>query len=96
MAECMGHLALLFPAEVLPALLQRHSDPSPSARAAAVTAIKAAVVSEPHPIDDLLKNSIGPFLDLVSDPDRHATTSLASLRLGMLPVWCFISRSLVM
>ncbi|BDA42511.1 Cullin-associated NEDD8-dissociated protein 1 [Coccomyxa sp. Obi] len=69
-AECMGHLALLFPAEVLPALLQRHSDPSPSARGAAVTAIKAAVVPEPHPIDDLLKDSIEAFLALVSDPDR--------------------------
>ena len=70
-AECMGHLALLFPAEVLPALLQRHSNPSPSARGAAVTAIKAAVVPEPHPIDDLLKDSIEAFLALVSDPDRH-------------------------
>lgn len=75
-AECMGHLALLFPAEVLPALLQRHSDPSPSARAAAVTAVKAAVVPEPHPIDDLLKDSIEAFLELVSDPDRHACRSL--------------------
>lgn len=70
-AECMGHLALLFPAEVLPALLQRQSDPSPSARGAAVTAIKSAVVPEPQPIDDLLKNSIEAFLALVSDPDRH-------------------------
>ena len=75
-AECMGHLALLFPAEVLPALVQRHSDPSPSARAAAVTAVKAAVVPEPHPIDALLKDSIEPFLELVSDPDRHARRSL--------------------
>ncbi|EIE20950.1 TIP120-domain-containing protein [Coccomyxa subellipsoidea C-169] len=69
-AECMGHLALLFPAEVLPALLQRHSDPSPSARAAAITAVKAAVVPGPHPIDDLLRDSIEPFLELMSDPDR--------------------------
>ena len=80
-AECMGHLALLFPAEVLPALLQRHSDPSPSARAAAITAVKAAVVPGPHPIDDLLRDSIEPFLELMSDPDRHALPILLTLLL---------------
>ena len=74
-AECMGHLALLFPAEVLPALQQRQMDPSPSVRAAIVTAVKYAVVPQPHPIDALLQSSIVPFLRLVSDPDRCVLAS---------------------
>lgn len=72
-AECMGHLALLFPLEVLPVLLQRHSDGSPSIRAAVVTAVKAAIIPAHHPIDDLLLHSMEPFLALISDSDRQAS-----------------------
>ena len=91
-AECMGHLALLFPAEVLPALQQRQSDRSPSTRAAVVTAIKYAVVPQPHPIDALLHSSIPPFLDLISDPDRcvrgRAAETLCLRRPFVLVVVC--------
>ena len=69
-AECMGHLALLYPLQVLPALQQRQSASEASTRAAIVTAVKFAIVPEPHPIDKTLHSSIAPFLDLVSDPDR--------------------------
>jgi cullin-associated NEDD8-dissociated protein 1 len=69
-AECMGHLALLFPAEVLPVLVQHQSDASPSMRAAVVTALKAAVIPAPHLVDDLIRGSMHPFLALISDPDR--------------------------
>lgn len=84
-AECMGHLALLFPSEVLPVLLQRHSDPSPSIRAAVVTAVKAAIIPAPHPIDDLLLTSMDPFLALISDPDRCACSLIPPIK-GVLTV----------
>ena len=57
--------------QVLPALLQRCSDQSGQVREVTVTAIKAAIVPQPHSIDDPLRSCIAPFLDLVSDEDRY-------------------------
>lgn len=71
-AECLGHLALLHPSQVLPSLQEQAGAASPSARAAVVTAVKSMLLPQPHPIDPLLRTAIPGFLALVSDPDRCA------------------------
>ena len=70
-AECLGHLALLHGDTVLPALEAGAASPSPLLRAAAVTAVRHAVPSAPHPIDAALSARMAGFLALIGDPDRH-------------------------
>ncbi|KAF6251732.1 armadillo-type protein [Scenedesmus sp. NREL 46B-D3] len=70
-AECLGRLALLHPAEVLARLRTGLSSDSEHTRCVVVGAVKYMVVDKPHPVDDLLKDCLLDFLGLMADPDRH-------------------------
>ena len=69
-AECLGHLALLAPAQVLPALQEQTGSTSWAMRTALVTAVKFMAVEQAHPIDGPLSAALPSFLPLLSDPDR--------------------------
>uniref|UniRef100_A0A8D3CN57 TATA-binding protein interacting (TIP20) domain-containing protein n=1 Tax=Scophthalmus maximus TaxID=52904 RepID=A0A8D3CN57_SCOMX len=58
-AECLGKLTSLEPAQLLPRLKQQLKAGSPLARSTVVTAIKFTIVEQPAPIDSLLKDCIG-------------------------------------
>ncbi|NWQ60243.1 CAND1 protein, partial [Neopipo cinnamomea] len=70
-AECLGKLTLVNPAELLPRLRKQLSAGSPHARSTVVTAIKFTIADQPQPIDALLKGCIGDFLQTVRDPDLN-------------------------
>ncbi|EFJ52089.1 hypothetical protein VOLCADRAFT_79240 [Volvox carteri f. nagariensis] len=74
-AECAGRLALLHPAKVLPALLERTTAASGNIRAVVVSAVKHAVVDRPHPVDAELGPVLLRFLLLMGDEDRHVRRS---------------------
>ncbi|XP_009078056.1 PREDICTED: cullin-associated NEDD8-dissociated protein 2 isoform X2 [Acanthisitta chloris] len=60
-AECLGKLTLVNPAELLPRLRKQLSAGSPHARSTVVTAIKFTIADQPQPIDALLKGCIALF-----------------------------------
>ncbi|XP_062356653.1 cullin-associated NEDD8-dissociated protein 1-like isoform X2 [Cinclus cinclus] len=60
-AECLGKLTLVNPAELLPRLRKQLSAGSPHARSTVVTAIKFTITDQPQPIDALLKGCIALF-----------------------------------
>ncbi|KAM6928453.1 cullin-associated NEDD8-dissociated protein 2 [Xenentodon cancila] len=68
-AECLGKLTLVNPAQLLPRLKQQLKAGSPLARSTVVTAIKFTIVDHPAPIDSLLKDCIGDFLKTLQDND---------------------------
>ncbi|XP_037535620.1 cullin-associated NEDD8-dissociated protein 2 [Nematolebias whitei] len=68
-AECLGKLTLVTPAQLLPRLRQQLKSGSPLARSTVVTAIKFTIVDHPAPIDSLLKDCIGDFLKTLHDGD---------------------------
>ncbi|XP_072237643.1 cullin-associated NEDD8-dissociated protein 2 [Leuresthes tenuis] len=68
-AECLGKLTLVNPAQLLPRLRQQIKAGSPLARSTVVTAIKFTIVDHPAPIDSLLKDCIGDFLKTLQDND---------------------------
>ncbi|XP_044039312.1 cullin-associated NEDD8-dissociated protein 2 [Siniperca chuatsi] len=68
-AECLGKLALVNAAQLLPRLTQQLKAGSPLARSTVVTAIKFTFVDQPAPIDSLLKDCIGDFLKTLQDED---------------------------
>ncbi|KAM4587734.1 cullin-associated NEDD8-dissociated protein 2 [Odontesthes bonariensis] len=68
-AECLGKLTLVNPAQLLPRLKQQIKAGSPLARSTVVTAIKFTIVDHPAPIDSLLKDCIGDFLKTLQDTD---------------------------
>eukprot|EP01103_Thecamoeba_quadrilineata_P012984 TRINITY_DN3476_c0_g1_i1.p1 TRINITY_DN3476_c0_g1~~TRINITY_DN3476_c0_g1_i1.p1 ORF type:complete len:1239 (+),score=374.55 TRINITY_DN3476_c0_g1_i1:53-3718(+) len=68
-AECLGKLALVKAEELVPKLQQLGKSPQAPTRATAVTALKFAVVEQPHSIDPLLQAVIGDFLHLLQDSD---------------------------
>ncbi|XP_061583018.1 cullin-associated NEDD8-dissociated protein 2 [Cololabis saira] len=68
-AECLGKLTLVNPAQLLPRLKQQIKTGSPLARSTVVTAIKFTIVDHPAPIDSLLKDCIGDFLKTLQDKD---------------------------
>ncbi|NWY72366.1 CAND1 protein, partial [Erithacus rubecula] len=70
-AECLGRLALVSPAELLPRLRKHLSAGSPHARSTVVTAIKFTITDQPQPIDALLKDCIGDFLQTLQDPELN-------------------------
>ncbi|XP_027495949.1 cullin-associated NEDD8-dissociated protein 1-like isoform X2 [Corapipo altera] len=70
-AECLGKLTLVNPAELLPRLRKQLSAGSPHARSTVVTAIKFTIADQPQPIDALLKGCIGDFLQTLQDPDLN-------------------------
>jgi cullin-associated NEDD8-dissociated protein 1 len=68
-AKCLGKLALISPAQLLPALQKRVSEGSTLTRATAVTAVKYAIVDAPHEVDSHLATSIGDFLRCLADKE---------------------------
>ncbi|NXV75707.1 CAND1 protein, partial [Atlantisia rogersi] len=70
-AECLGKLTLVNPAELLPLLKKQLSSGSPHARSTVVTAVKFTIADQPQPIDALLKGCIGDFLKTLQDPDLN-------------------------
>jgi len=70
-AECLGKLCLIKPDELVPKLRASLGSPSPLVRTTIVTAMKFTITDQPQPIDNLLKNSIGEFLNSLLDPDLN-------------------------
>jgi cullin-associated NEDD8-dissociated protein 1 len=61
-AECLGKLCLMSPAELLPKPKASLSSPSALMRTTVVTAMKFTISDQPQPIDQLLRAEIGHFL----------------------------------
>eukprot|EP01087_Luapelamoeba_hula_P011790 TRINITY_DN324_c0_g1_i1.p1 TRINITY_DN324_c0_g1~~TRINITY_DN324_c0_g1_i1.p1 ORF type:complete len:1220 (+),score=279.85 TRINITY_DN324_c0_g1_i1:138-3797(+) len=74
-AKCLGKLALISPAELLPALQQRVNEGSTLTRATVVTAVKYAIVDVPHEVDSYLASSITTFLRCLSDKELEVRRS---------------------
>ncbi|KAI4800216.1 hypothetical protein KUCAC02_013397 [Chaenocephalus aceratus] len=70
-AECLGKLTLVNAAQLLPRLKQQLRAGSPLARSMVVTAVKFTIVDHPSPIDALLKDCIGDFLQTLQDDDLN-------------------------
>ncbi|NXG47415.1 CAND1 protein, partial [Psilopogon haemacephalus] len=70
-AECLGRLTLVNPAQLLPRLRDQLASDSPHARSTVVTAVKFTIADQPQPIDALLKGCIGDFLKTLEDPDLN-------------------------
>ncbi|XP_033939954.1 LOW QUALITY PROTEIN: cullin-associated NEDD8-dissociated protein 2 [Pseudochaenichthys georgianus] len=70
-AECLGKLTLVNAAQLLPRLKQQLRAGSPLARSMVVTAVKFTIVDHPAPIDALLKDCIGDFLQTLQDDDLN-------------------------
>ncbi|CAL4060788.1 unnamed protein product, partial [Meganyctiphanes norvegica] len=70
-AECLGKLTLINPAQLLPKLQESLKTDSPMMRTTVVTAIKFTISDQPSPIDSLLRHSIGDFLGTLQDPDLN-------------------------
>uniref|UniRef100_A0A672ZLS0 Cullin-associated and neddylation-dissociated 2 (putative) n=1 Tax=Sphaeramia orbicularis TaxID=375764 RepID=A0A672ZLS0_9TELE len=68
-AECLGKLTLVNPAQLLPRLPGFFLAGSPLARSTVVTAVKFTIVDHPAPVDALLKDCIGDFLITLQDED---------------------------
>lgn len=69
-AECLGKLALIEPARLVPALEDRTLSPAAYTRATMVFSLKFTIVDEPQPIDAFIRPRILSFL-LLRDEDRH-------------------------
>lgn len=70
-AECLGKLTLIDPANLLPLLQESLSSSSPLMRTTVVTAVKFTISDQPQLIDPLLRQSIGQFLGALTDPDLN-------------------------
>ena len=70
-AECLGKLALIAPANLLPQLEERTRSPSAHTRATMAMALKFTLVDGAQPLDPLITPRIASFLLLIEDTDRH-------------------------
>lgn len=70
-AECLGKIALIEPAKLVPALKVRTTSSAAFTRATVVIAIKYSLVERPEKIDEILYPEISSFLTLIKDHDRH-------------------------
>ncbi|KAM8930073.1 cullin-associated NEDD8-dissociated protein 1-like [Pelodytes ibericus] len=70
-AECLGKLTLVNPAQLLPRLCKQLSSGSPQTRSTVVTVIKFTISDQPAPIDSLLQGCIGDFLKTLQDPEPN-------------------------
>lgn len=70
-AECLGKIALIEPAKLVPALKERTTSLAAFTRATVVIAVKYSIVERPEKIDGFLHPEISSFLMLIKDPDRH-------------------------
>ncbi|GAA0140085.1 ubiquitin-protein ligase [Lithospermum erythrorhizon] len=70
-AECLGKIALIEPARLVPALKERTTSPAAFTRATVVIAVKYSIVERPEKLDGFLHPEISSFLLLIKDSDRH-------------------------
>lgn len=70
-AECLGKLTLIKPHVLLPGLQENLNSPSPLMRTTCVTAVKFTISDQPSPIDPLLRQCIGEFLNTLTDKDLN-------------------------
>ncbi|KAK5639691.1 hypothetical protein RI129_012183 [Pyrocoelia pectoralis] len=70
-AECLGKLTLIDPANLLPQLQEYLNSHSPLMRTTVVTAVKFTISDQPQAIDPLLRQCIGQFLNTIQDPDLN-------------------------
>ncbi|KAF2294079.1 hypothetical protein GH714_007350 [Hevea brasiliensis] len=70
-AECLGKIALIEPAKLVPALKVRTTSPAAFTRATVVIAVKYSIVERPEKIDEIIYPEISSFLLLIKDHDRH-------------------------
>ncbi|PON60377.1 Coatomer beta subunit [Parasponia andersonii] len=70
-AECLGKIALIEPAKLVPALKVRTTSPAAFTRATVVIAVKYSVVERPEKIDEIIYPEVSSFLMLIKDGDRH-------------------------
>lgn len=70
-AECLGKLTLIDPANLLPQLQQSLASESALMRTTVVTAVKFTISDQPQAIDPLLRQCIGQFLSTLQDPDLN-------------------------
>ncbi|XP_044462410.1 cullin-associated NEDD8-dissociated protein 1-like isoform X2 [Mangifera indica] len=70
-AECLGKIALIEPAKLVPALKVRTASPAAFNRATVVIAVKYSIVERPEKIDEIIHPEISSFLMLIKDQDRH-------------------------
>jgi cullin-associated NEDD8-dissociated protein 1 len=68
-SECLGKLALINPETVVTQLRERTTDSNLYTRACITTAVKFTIFEKSLPVDKVLKEHIGAFLDLLSDPE---------------------------
>ncbi|CAJ0590216.1 unnamed protein product [Cylicocyclus nassatus] len=70
-AECLGKLCVIDPHGLLPELKNLVTSPSARVRSAAVTAVKFMISDEKRPIDAVLQQCIGEFLQTMTDDDLN-------------------------
>ncbi|XP_058214981.1 cullin-associated NEDD8-dissociated protein 1 [Rhododendron vialii] len=70
-AECLGKIALIEPAKLVPALKERTTNQAAFTRATVVIAVKYSMVERPEKIDEIIYPEISSFLMLIKDHDRH-------------------------
>uniref|UniRef100_A0A5B7AZF6 Cullin-associated NEDD8-dissociated protein 1 n=1 Tax=Davidia involucrata TaxID=16924 RepID=A0A5B7AZF6_DAVIN len=70
-AECLGKIALIEPAKLVPALKERTTNRAAFTRATVVIALKYSIVERPEKIDEIIFPEISSFLMLIKDHDRH-------------------------
>ncbi|KAK2966552.1 hypothetical protein RJ640_014521 [Escallonia rubra] len=70
-AECLGKIALIKPAKLVPALKVRTTNQAAFTRATVVIAVKYSMVERPEKIDEIIYPEISSFLMLIKDQDRH-------------------------
>ncbi|KAL7002106.1 Cullin-associated NEDD8-dissociated protein 1 [Sarracenia purpurea var. burkii] len=70
-AECLGKIALIEPAKLVPALKERTTNRAAFTRATVVIAVKYSIVERPEKIDEIIYPEISSFLMLIKDQDRH-------------------------
>eukprot|EP00112_Aurelia_sp_Birch-Aquarium-sp1_P013777 Seg2940.2 transcript_id=Seg2940.2/GoldUCD/mRNA.D3Y31 product="Cullin-associated NEDD8-dissociated protein 1" protein_id=Seg2940.2/GoldUCD/D3Y31 len=70
-AECLGKLTLIDPAELLPKLQNNLTSESSFMRSTVITAFKFTITDQPQPIDNLLKQCVAHFLKPITDPDLN-------------------------
>ncbi|XGW05535.1 hypothetical protein V3C99_016131, partial [Haemonchus contortus] len=70
-AECLGKLSVIDPHGLLPELKSLVTSPSARVRSAAVTAVKYMISDEKRPVDAVLQQCIGEFLQTMTDSDLN-------------------------
>lgn len=70
-AECLGKIALIEPAKLVPALKERTTNQAAFTKATVVIAVKYSMVERPEKIDEIIYPEISSFLMLIKDHDRH-------------------------